>query len=118
MVAVRVSAFIRCGEPPQVLLIQHHHQGHIYVTLPGGVVDEGETMEHALMRGVRDEIGLDVALNDLLFVADMVDPITGTPRLDLIFSGTIVSGDFGSALQGSPPSEEGERGQGLSCAAS
>lgn len=70
---------------------------------------EGETLEDTFVRAVYEESGLHVVQDDLLFVADIVDPAAGRPVLHLIFSGTIV-GEFHSGLEKyALPSEKADR---------
>lgn len=39
-------------------------------TLPGGTVEYGETLQESLIREMKEETGLDVAVGDLLYVCD------------------------------------------------
>lgn len=50
----------------QIALIERHRAGLHYFTFPGGHVDEGETPEQAAIRETMEELGLEVALKELV----------------------------------------------------
>jgi ADP-ribose pyrophosphatase YjhB (NUDIX family) len=54
----------------QVLLIQHreHASGRSYWLLPGGGKEDGESAEEGVVREMREETGLEVKVERLLFV--------------------------------------------------
>jgi 8-oxo-dGTP diphosphatase len=60
-----VDLLIRIGEG---LVLIRRRNPPLGWALPGGFVDEGETVEHAAIREAKEETGLDVALEALLYV--------------------------------------------------
>jgi len=92
---VRAQAVLLNGN--RVLLARHRKPGGQYWVLPGGAVESRETPEEAVVREVREETGLDIRVDRLLFVdgprAD--GPVViKSPRYT--FLGRIVSGKLRS----------------------
>jgi 8-oxo-dGTP diphosphatase len=56
---------------------------------PGGAVDEGESYEDACRREIREELGVDVTLGDLIWEYDEVIDSNGDSWAAQIFKGTI-----------------------------
>lgn len=74
---------------------RHHHHGRDHVTLPGGRVKDREALLDALRREVREEIGREIDIDDLLFAGE----VNRTSRQDVVLI-------FGARLHS--PSDLGE----------
>jgi nucleoside triphosphatase len=68
-----VGALVRRSVDLKVLLVLSHKWPNVF-TVPGGHVEVGETLEEALKREVKEEVGLDVKVLDLLSVQEVVYP--------------------------------------------
>ena len=88
---VAVDAVIRDSEHRLVLVRRRYPPYQDYWALPGGMVEYGETVEAALIREVKEEIGLDVKPIELVGVFS--DP-SRDPR------GHVVSVVFHAAVLG------------------
>lgn len=57
-------------ESGRVLMVRLERPGRSFWVLPGGAIERGETPEEAAVREVREETGLEVAIDRLLFVEE------------------------------------------------
>jgi 8-oxo-dGTP pyrophosphatase MutT (NUDIX family) len=62
---MRAGAFI--VDKGKILLIHRFFQGREYYVIPGGGVEEGETLEEAAIREVKEETNLDAKLKQHIF---------------------------------------------------
>ena len=70
----RVRAIIvRDGK---IILIKRTKSDSTYWVFPGGGVEAGETKQQALIREVKEELGLDIAVKDLLISRPSAHPET------------------------------------------
>ena len=79
---VRVTGVVI--EDGRILLLNQDTDAGRSWSLPGGKVEEGETLAEALVREMREETGLDVELGRLLYVCDYL-PGNGTHVVHLTF---------------------------------
>jgi len=72
-IEVRVDAVI-FNDQGEILLAKHEKDGRSYWVLPGGHLQFGETLDGAVRRELREELGFeDVEVKELLFVDEFID---------------------------------------------
>jgi ADP-ribose pyrophosphatase YjhB (NUDIX family) len=96
-VHVRVTGVVI--EDDHILLLNQDTDGERSWSLPGGKVEDGETLTAALVREMREETGLDVELGRLLYVCDHL-PGDGTHVIHLTFEARRTGGVIGQVAAG------------------
>ena len=104
----RAAAIIIQGN--SIALIERRRAGRQYFLFPGGKVEESETLEDAVIREVREELGLEVTVGPL--VAEVrFDNTDADRRQQFYFLASIRGGEFGTGvgleMTGREPAENG-----------
>ena len=60
-------------EDNQILLVKQRVNDSRNWSLPGGTLETGETLEECMVREMREETGLQVAIEKLLYVCDRIN---------------------------------------------
>jgi 8-oxo-dGTP diphosphatase len=97
-IRIRVAACLTDGD--RILLVTHEKQGHRYQLLPGGGVEEQETLEDAVCRETKEETGYEVSVGPLILVCESIAPSGGRHILHLVFHAGLVSGELCPGLDG------------------
>ena len=98
---IRLRASILAVRDGEVLLVRHAKAGRDYWLLPGGGVEEGETLVEAARREVFEETGLDAAVGRLLMLCESIEPPEhGRHIVHVIFAATIGPGSINPGRDG------------------
>ena len=109
MVTVVVGALVRGG---RVLLAHRRPDKHAYPDtwdLPGGVMEDGESEHEALVRELREELGVEVDLGS----ATHLCRVTGGPEGGAVLSAWVVHAWRGTPANAAPDEHDDLRWFGL-----
>lgn len=96
MIIVRVTGIL--VEDGRILLLDQDVDDRSW-SLPGGRVEPGEPLGDALVREMREETGLDVRVERLLYVCDHL-PVGGPHVVHMTFELSRVGGELGRLTEG------------------
>jgi 8-oxo-dGTP pyrophosphatase MutT (NUDIX family) len=84
---IRVRVGVAIVQEGRILLVNHRRMGRSYWVLPGGALDAGESLPECAAREVREETGLDVTVDRLLYLLEVFPKDGERHTVDVIFLG-------------------------------
>jgi 8-oxo-dGTP diphosphatase len=88
-----VSALIK-DDAGNILIVKNTKGNSSYWGPPGGAVEEGETLEQAVIREVKEETGFSIIISGLSSVREMFFADAGNHALIVTFFAKIVDGEI------------------------
>ncbi|MFI5420826.1 MAG: NUDIX domain-containing protein, partial [Nitrososphaerales archaeon] len=81
--------------PDGTVLLCDSHKWPGFYTVPGGHVELGETCENALVREIKEEVGLDIEVTELVSIQQVIYPKEFWKRAHFIFFDYLCTVDEG-----------------------
>jgi 8-oxo-dGTP diphosphatase len=91
-IRIRVAALLI--EDERILFIAHKKENTVYWLLPGGGVNPGETLEEALKRELKEELDIDINVNDVALICDSIAPDGSKHIVNICFFCTYNAGNY------------------------
>ncbi len=79
---IRVEAILM--EEGKILLVQQEISEARNWSLPGGTLEAGESIEQGIKREMKEETGLDIAIEKLLYIGDRIEAEAHTVHLTFL----------------------------------
>ena len=92
--ALKVRVAVILIKDERILLVKHRKQQRSYWVLPGGTVAKRETIEETAKREIREEVNLEIARGELVFINEAIPRDGCRHIIDLCFTGKILGGDL------------------------
>jgi len=68
-----VVAGLIINQKGEILLCKSYKWSNLWI-VPGGHIEYGETIEKAIKREVKEEVGLDIKIKKILFTQELIEP--------------------------------------------
>ena len=92
VIRVRVAVILMEGD--RILLAKHKKGGKSYWVLPGGGVEEGESLSETATREIKEETNLNIKVKKLVFISEGLPPDKHRHVIDFFFTGEVTSGEI------------------------
>lgn len=87
----RVSVVVISSER-KILLVKHRKGNRQYWVLPGGRLEYGETFQECAVRELKEETGLDVRVDKMIFVSEAIAPDRSRHIVNVYLTAHIIGG--------------------------
>lgn len=93
----RISVIV-ISDDRKILLVRHRKGNRQYWVLPGGRLEYGETFEECAQRELKEETGLDIAVEKFLYLSEAIAPDRSRHIVNIymkakVTGGTLMVGD-------------------------
>ncbi|HEY9754143.1 MAG TPA: NUDIX hydrolase [Oculatellaceae cyanobacterium] len=88
----RVSVVVLDSDEKKILLVRHRKGSRQYWVLPGGRLEYGETFHECAIRELKEETGLDVAIERFLFISEAIAPDRARHIVNIFVQATVTGG--------------------------
>lgn len=89
----RVSVIV-ISDDQKILLVKHRKGSRQYWVLPGGRLEYGETFQECGVREVKEETGLDVAVDKMVFVSEAIAPDRSRHIVNVYMTARVTGGSL------------------------
>lgn len=90
-----VYALLPSGDGSRILMVHNTGSRNTW-TLPGGTVEQGETLQEALIREVKEEAGVEIEVLDVAAINELRAPESSKHYLLITFYAKIIGGQLGT----------------------
>ncbi|MBS1990254.1 MAG: NUDIX hydrolase [Cyanobacteria bacterium SZAS LIN-3] len=87
----RVSVIV-VSPDKKILLVRHRKGNRQYWVLPGGRLEYGETFHECAVREMREETGLDVEVDDFVYLSEAIAPDRSRHIVNIYLTAHVVGG--------------------------
>jgi 8-oxo-dGTP diphosphatase len=90
---MKVRPSVAIIENGKILLMRYRYGDSDVYNLAGGNVDKGETIASTVLRELQEELGVEIALGEMLLAGDVIMPEEKEDVLHCVFRATITKGE-------------------------